>query len=190
MKVYKISADFAHYDSCKIDYAACAHKHQFDENELLIDFDGTPQAKSWWPRIMVRNHDNPLGDYVNKISSDVIILERKAIEKLRDIMGKVEILPLECDFGDYWAINVLAVLECIDREKSMYKTFSKSLRNGRPKIMRFIKYAFLQEVICGHHIFKNADEPKSAIFVDEVFVNTVNEHGITGFKFDLVWESE
>lgn len=122
MKIYKINADFDHYDSCRIDYEACAREHEFGENELLIDFDGTSKAEGWWPRIMVRDFDKPLGDYIDKISGDVIILERRAIEKLRPLMGEVEVLPLECDFGDYWAINVLTVLECIDHEKAEYKT--------------------------------------------------------------------
>ena len=54
--------------------------------------------------------------------------------------------------------------------------------------MRFIKYAFFPDVITGHHMFKIPDKAKSIIYVDEVFVNAVKEHKITGFKFDLVWE--
>ena len=61
MKIYKINADFDHYDSCRIDYEACAREHEFGENELLIDFDGTSKAEGWWPRIMVRDFGGLLG---------------------------------------------------------------------------------------------------------------------------------
>ena len=192
MRIYKVNADFKRYDSCSVDYDACAVEHEFGKNELLIDFDGTSKADGWWPRIMVRNFDSPkkkLGDYINKISSDVVILEKKALEKIRPIMGDVEVLPLACDFGDYWAINVLSVLACIDYEKSEYEVFStNSFVNGHPRVMYFRKYEFQRDAVGDHHMFKIIDEPKSAIFVDEVFVNAVKEHKITGFEFELVWE--
>ena len=35
MKIYKINADFDHYDSCRIDYEACAREHEFGENETF-----------------------------------------------------------------------------------------------------------------------------------------------------------
>lgn len=190
MKIYEINADFDHYDSCHIDYDACAREHEFGECDLLIDFDGSSQAKGWWPRIIVRNFDNPLGTYINKISGDVIIMEQQGIQKLAGLLGPVEILPLECDFGDYWAINVMTVLECIDYTASRFKLLSTELRNGRPRVMRFEKYEFIPEKIEGHHVFKIIDKPKSMIFVDDVFVEAVENFGITGFKFDLVWESK
>lgn len=188
MKIYKINADFERYDSCYIDYEACARNHKFGDDELLIDFDGTTQAANWWPRIIARNHENPLGTYIDKLSGDVIIMERQGISKLEQLLGQVEILPLECDFGDYWAINVMTVLECIDYEASVYKAFSTGSRNGHPRIMRFEKYAFLPSAVAGHHVFKIADMPQAAIFVDEVFVKAVEEQGITGFRFEPVWE--
>ena len=191
MRIYKVDADFKRYDSCSVDYDACAQEHEFGKNELLFRFDGTSKADGWWPRIMVRNFDSPkkkLGDYINKISSDVIILEKNALEKIRHIMGNVEVLPLACDFGDYWAINVLAVLDCIDYDNSEYVTFDNSFINGRLRVMNFKKYVFREDVVRGHHMFKIIDTPRSAIFVDEVFVNAVKEHKITGFEFELVWE--
>ena len=136
-KIYSVSGDFDHYDSCYIDYDACAKGHEFGENELLINFDGTSQSKNWWPRIIRRNYDNPLGTYINKISRDVIIMERQGIRKIENLLGSVEVLPLDCEEGTFFAINVTKVIDCIDYEKSSYKTF----RDGK-RVMRFINYSY------------------------------------------------
>ena len=191
MKIYKVNADFKHYGSCRVDYDACALEHSFGEHELLINFDGTPKADGWWPRIMVSNNDGPIGTYVDKLSADVIIMEQQGIRKLEHLFGPMEVLPLQCNFGDYWAINLLTVLDCVDYEKSKFKCFrSTPVVNGRPHILKFEELVFLPEKIRGHHVFKIIDKPKSMILVDDVFVQAVKDNHITGFKFDFVWEVE
>ena len=192
MRIYKVSGDLDNFDVCGLDKEACRESFNLghlEDWDLHIDFDGSSQEKDWWPRIMKRRNDKPLGDYVSILSGDVMIMERKAINKLRPLMGNVEILPLVCDFGDYLAINVMDVLECIDYEKSEFKLFKDEIWNGRPHIMRFIKYEFIKGKTEGYNIFKIIDAPKSRIFVNETFVEAVEKNGITGFKFELVWES-
>lgn len=187
MVIYSVSADFDNFDSCLIDYEACAKVHPGKHYEFLIQLDGTPQKDTWWPRKMVRDNDLPLGDYISKLSSDVMIMQRKAIKQLASIMGNIEILPLDCDFGDYWAINILDVLDCIDYEKSEFVRFPATT-GPNPRIMKFLQFAFLPEKIQGHHVFKIVDQPKSHIFVDDVFVEEVRKNSITGFEFIPVWE--
>ena len=188
MVIYEVNADHDKFDACQIDYDAKRNGLPFDEIPFRLD--GTSRLASWSPFKISRYDELPLGDYISKLSGDVMIMEKKAIDKLRPIMGNIEILPLLCDFGDYWAINVITVLECINYEKSQFKTFPTGSRNGRPRIMQFEKYEFIPDEVNGYHIFKIADKPKSSIFVDDVFVKAVDENGITGFKFDLVWEKK
>lgn len=189
MKIYKVSADHDKYDACEIDFAACAENHpDIGGYDMMFNLDGTAVASKWWPRRMRRYNDAPLADYISKLSGDVIIMRREAIEKLRPILGNYELLPLDCDFGDYWAINVLDVLDCIDYERAEFKRFSKKNENELPRIMMFTKYAFCPEKVRNHHVFKIVDCPKAAIFVDEVFLNEVSRHNISGFKCKLVWE--
>ncbi len=190
MKIYKLSADFDNYDACGIDYAACSKKYGIKEDyDMNIALDGSSVADSWWPRIMKRYNDAPLADYISKLSSDVIIMRRESIEKIEHLFCNYEILPLICDFGDYWAINIMDVLDCVDYEHSEFKRFPQSTTKGTPRIMRFIKFAFIPDKLCGFHVFKIPDLPKAHIFVDEVFVNEVSKCNITGFDFKLVWEN-
>ena len=194
MKVYKIRGDFDCYDACGIDRAASRKVNMLPASmpdwELSFDLGGMEQGESWWPRVMERYSEKPLGDYISCLVGDVIILERQAIEKLKPVMGKVEVLPLICDFGDYWGVNPLTVLDCIDYDAAKFKLFEPPKPNERPRIMRFIEYAFRPDVVQGYHMFRTVDQRKSCVFVDEVFVNAVEKNRITGFKFDLVWSKE
>ena len=189
MQIYSVSTDFDKFDSCLVDYDASAKIRPTDgpEWDMMIDFGGMRQGDKWWPRVMELDHRKKtrLGDYVSKLDGDVMILEKKAIEKLYPIMGEVEILPLICDFGDYWAVNILNVLDCIDYDKSEFVW----LNEEEHRIMYFKKYVFRSEQIEGHHLFKIIDLPKSAIFVDDIFVDLVKKCKITGFSFKPVWDA-
>ena len=189
MKVFRVEAAHDLYDACQIDYDACKKLYpHLDSYSMNLNLDGERKSSDWWRRKIVRFGELPLGDYISHLVGDAIILTYDAIQKLQTVLGENEILPLECDFGDYWAVNVLNVLDCIDYDKADYKLFPNQREGERPRIMRFRKYAFLPERLSDCHIFKIIDEPKSSIFVDEVFVNEVSKQYITGFSFNLVWE--
>lgn len=82
-------------------------------------------------------------------------------------------------------INVINVLDAIDYEKADYKTF----RDGK-RIMAFRKYAFLSSVVLNMPIFKIVDEKTRYAFVSSEFKKLVEDNGLIGFKFELVWDSE
>lgn len=187
MKIYEINFSDK-YDVCGIDFEACRLISKASDYDMMFHLGGR-KKKNWWPRIMERFNDKPkLGDYISKLDCDVIILEKKAIDKLRPIMGNIEVLPLKCPFGDYWAINVLDMLQCIDYQKSEFELLSNKVRHGRPDIMYFRKYQFIKDKIQGYNLFKIIDGPKGPIFVNDIFVDEVKKHGITGFQFDLKWQ--
>lgn len=100
------------------------------------------------------------------------------------------ILPLFSAVGKLWVglagtINIITVLNCIDYEHAKYKMFSDQKR-----IMRFETYSFFEDKINQTHIFKIIDEPVRKPFVSDTFKNAVEEAGLTGFRFELVWDSK
>lgn len=156
---------------------------------MHFSLDGSRKSDSWWPRVLMRYNDNPLGDCIY-LDSSVLIISEEVVGKLLEIFGEVEILPIFCNFGEYKAINVLDVLDCVDYCRSRYKRFPKKNEEDLPRIMMFESFSFKSEKIKGHHIFKILDLPKSAIFVDDFFVSEVQRHNITGLKFSAVWNSD
>ncbi len=56
--------------------------------------------------------------------------------------------------------------------------------------MRFIKYVFDEKTIEEMNLFKIKDESLKRPFVSETFRKRVIDSNLTGFKFELVWDSE
>ena len=54
----------------------------------------------------------------------------------------------------------------------------------------FDKYSFIERKVSGINIFKIIDQPWSYIFLSDKFKETVEKSELTGFKFELVWDSE
>ena len=52
------------------------------------------------------------------------------------------------------------------------------------------KYAFFEDKIKGHNIFRIIEQKASRIFVTDKFVQTVKQNKLKGFRFSLVWDSE
>ena len=189
MKIYEIEADYDHYDTCTIDLKALKIDEVQATPELFFHLKGSRVADTWWPRPMERRHKwrHKLGDFICSLNPSAMILEYQAIEKLRSVLGDIEILPLLCPFGDYRCVNVLGAIDCLDYEKSEYSAFDTPNSDGTPRIMMFKKYAFIPERLSGHHIFRLVNT-RVELYADDVFVEEVTKHGITGFKFKLLWE--
>ena len=165
---------------------------QFDnlipEREFTVDeiksFDGRSHLNKWNP-IKVKRMEPEKGlDLSDAPGFNIPVFSRKAMECLYPLISNnVEILPLDFDEGDYFVINVTTVLDAIDYEKSVYKTF----RDGK-RIMAFKKYAFIPEVVKNTSIFKISDEKTRYAFVSDEFKQIVEKNNLTGFKFVLVWD--
>ena len=197
MKIYELRVDYDNnFASCIEDHDACRRipgKEELIDYDLDIWFDGTPQFQSWWARKMIlcENDDgsvDPVGDFALKLGVAVMLLENQAINKLKNFLENVEILPVDCNFGDYSAINILTVLDCLDYEHSEFGTIDIPKPDGRPYIVYITKYAFRKEVIEGHKLFKIYDNPRASMYASQEFVDEVNRLNLTGVSFDLIWE--
>lgn len=52
------------------------------------------------------------------------------------------------------------------------------------------KYCFQLEKVKDLKLFKLIDEPARKPFVTDEFARKIEEHNLTGFKLELVWDSE
>jgi hypothetical protein len=78
MKIYEVNAEFDNFDTCGIDYEACKKLRDIPDYDMMFHFDGSSQTKKWWPRVMERHNEKPkLGDYISKLSGEVMIIEKK-----------------------------------------------------------------------------------------------------------------
>ena len=179
-KIWGIDAVAERYDSLRPE-----NGYTYEE---MMSFDGRSHKNDWTCRKVEPNINpkkNPkFGDRSECMG--VLVFSQKAIEKLYDLIkDDVEILPLECDYGEFSLINVTTVLDAIDHENSKYEYIE-----GTNKIMYFEKYAFLEDVVKGHDIFKITDRRTSHVFVSDRFAQTVEQSKLKGFRFELAWDSE
>lgn len=153
--------------------------------EELQSFDGRSKKDQWIPRTFVKLEPEkklPLSNAPGFLAH-IPIFDKKSVDLLNGYLkDAVEILPIQSKDGEFYIINVINVLDCIDYEKSMYRTFPNSDR-----IMAFQSYAFKEEMLQGVNIFKIKDEPRRSAFITDDFRNCVLENKLVGFKFQLVW---
>lgn len=153
--------------------------------DYIKSFDGTRKSIDWKPPQIKRIYDREFSNTPG-IVSHIPIFDKKAISILNDLLkDNTEILPTICEDGNFYLINVIKVLDCIDYDKSKFKTF----RDGK-RIMKFTNYVFKKDKIEGVDIFKIKDEPLKRPFVTDRFRQRVIDNSLTGFKFELVWDSE
>ena len=179
MKIWQLQFEVDEYDNL-------SPINEFTAEELQ-SFDGRCKKNDWKPLTVKRMEPEKnltLGDAPGFI---IPVFSKKALEVLRPLISKsIEELELVFDEGEFWGINVVAVLDVIDYQSSKFRTFSDGKR-----IMAFEKYAFrMCADLTKHNIFKIVDEKKRRAFVTEEFKRAVEENQLTGFKFKLVWDSD
>jgi len=143
-------------------------------------FVGESMAEHWQPPpVVVSGKTLRLRDFVSWMLQAPVLSTRARIS-LEDLIGcYVEFLPLvELRGMSYFAINIVKLLDCLDRAKSDI-IFSPS-RPGQ--ILGVNSYQFLSERLEAVPIFKIPDDP-SAVFVTRPFIDAVIQCRLTGAKF-------
>ncbi|MDD6400558.1 MAG: hypothetical protein PUG10_02970 [Lachnospiraceae bacterium] len=154
--------------------------------EEIQSFDGRSHLSNWKP-IKVKRMEPKKGLALSDAPGFIIpVFSKRAVNCIGPLISKnVEILPLDFNEREYFCINVITVLNAIDYEKSLYKTY----RDGK-RIMAFKKYVFIPNIIENVSIFKISDEKTRYAFVSDEFKQTVEKNKLLGFKFKLIWDSE
>ena len=115
-----------------------------------------------------------------------LVFNAHAVSVLSPLMGSaVELLPLRCEEGEFWVLNVLRVLDCLDRERSVFTYW----QNGKIKGVR--EYVFQTGCLEGRTIFRMPEDNYAIIYVSQVFKDLVDEHDLRGLNFRLApWETQ
>lgn len=176
MKVWILDCDVNNYNSLKF-------KNGFDL-DLIHSFQGESKKDTWRSPKFERMNNRPFSNSPG-LSSHIPVMDEEAVNVLnRMIEENAELLPLDCPCGTFFAVNVVRVLDCLDLNKSEFKSFS----DGR--IMRMIKYSFFEEKINEINLFKVKGLELKRPFVSDRFKKAVEDNHLKGFVFTLAWDSE
>jgi hypothetical protein len=176
-----------------IDFTTFVFKLQEDElffKNLVEDkFDNSlPIAAIWRPLYLIRDEPKKMPDFFDISNTGVIAVSEQALSKLESqINSGIEFLPLETDAGKFFAINVLKVIDCLDKERSKFTATQAGI---------IINYSFLEfdsEKINGNMIFKIPELPYT-VLVTQDLQDICDEEYLQGLSFDsesnLLWYPE
>lgn len=172
MTIYRIVPDSDTYHSLSI--------IDSEHVEIFRQFTGKSLAHSWFPVQVRIFRAKKSGDFPSLLSHVPIFSER-ALQILRPLISNsLEALPLKCDFGKFYAANILDVVDCLDDSLANIERFS----SGR--IMAIERYAFKEDCIEGKHIFKIPETALQDVLVSDNFKSLVEENGLLGLEFKQV----
>jgi len=177
MKIWQLEADANHVSNFSV-----VNEQDFDV--LIEHFDGRPMVSEWTPiRLKIREKIEE-GD-MQPLFGGIPVFSRRAVIILKEFLdGNVELLKLDYDESEYFAVNVLRIIDCIDYQKAVVEKFDDG------SIMRFEKYAFRIEEVQDKHIFKNVTEKKGFALVSDAFRDRVIQNNLKGFLFTELWDAD
>jgi len=164
-----------------------------NENDVMkLSFDGTSRIKQWEPiEIISPFKSRKIVDFMYYTPA-AIIASDKAVGSLQSLIGPyVEVLPLQCAWGEYYILNVLSLLDCVNYTESEYIPFGdRKTAAGAPVVLKITKHVFYEDRIGTVPIFKDINRPQIPLYVNETFVENVNRFKLKGLKFEQIWEGK
>ena len=146
---------------------------------IFYSLSGEPLHQNWKaPEVFVLHEEGKIvGDFF-WLTGGVLSLRGTALQKLTSVLNhNVQILPLKFSKFELYVINVLAIFDCLDYERSTIERFPSS---GR--IMYVERYVFKENCLVDASIFR-LPELKSRLFATETFKDAVDKFGLTGLTF-------
>lgn len=151
-------------------------------------YDGIARIDSWVPFELYDIPEvkgSPDCDVAYFYGGLQIVVNAKTKDLLQDYLGQdAEFLPVSYHRGQYWLLNALCVLNCLDYDHAKCSFFS----DGRP--IRVSEYAFVPESLKGHDIFRIEALPQAGPFVTDAFKRLIEENDVKGFSFKHVWKMD
>lgn len=120
-------------------------------------------------------------------SAVTVVCDLEAKQIISDLLeNHVEFLPLASPTvtnTEYFAINVLQILDCLDYEGCEFTRFKST---GGIRSVR--KFEFKRDRIGGIPIFKLPILRSISTYVNDEFKQLVEDNNLTGLEFRKVWE--
>lgn len=197
MKIYSLSASVDYFGLLQLTKSP-------DPSAPLLRFKGGKSVCSTWLPVEVeiqwygyydkkkKNRLAPADFPSHSLGS--LIMSRNAADLLRDYFAPYgELLPLKCNDGEFWVLNVLKEVDVLDAERSSplfaeYEDDPPCLPIGE-RIGIVTPYAFFTDKLSDVDLFRVPELPMS-FFMTENFIKKVESLGLTGLKVRREFDSE
>jgi hypothetical protein len=165
--------------------------HQRNEERLRVP---VSLAADWRPLKVSVDHScegcKP-SDY--PLCWQIPVFSRRAVDVLEDLLVRDgELLPLDCDEGEYFAYNITRIIDVLDKDRSQIQwdiTVDRSgprIRAKKVTIDRIWHFEIHQDRMGDAAIFR-LPQCFSDVYVTDVFHDRAQEAGLQGMVFEKVW---
>ncbi len=148
-----------------------------------------PMLKDRWNRPKVVDLlPSQVNDYPT-VGLLVPAFSARAVDALREfLIPNGEVLPLDCDTGEFVAFNVTSVMDVLNRDMSIVEWPAEvRLKKAEPiRAVQIKHYEFVQEKVELLSIFR-IPESITDYFVTERFAERVWSCGLRGFNFRKIY---
>jgi len=150
--------------------------------KMLNDYDGKRLSETWKP-IELKIYKTNLTGNVFRLTSHLPIFDEKAVAVTKPIIGDyveyLTILHHEPELGKMYIVNVTAVLDCLDLNRSKIDYFDDG------SILSVLDFVFDDRQIGATPIFRIKGLELKYLFVSEAFKNVFGSLGLTGLVFKI-----
>ena len=151
-------------------------------------FPGGPIGDDWKPfAVEFRLRRDEHFDLQWLLGASALLFRAAVCDQLAEVLRpeEIELLPFPTPYGEFMLGNVINVVDCLDREKTVFRPNAKAIEY----------HVFRPEAVRG--AFFKVPESRAGIFVPEYTADPATEfraavqcYGLKGIRFDLLWESE
>jgi hypothetical protein len=186
MKVFEVSTDGDDYQMLEPE-----DKQPIVDGVRLYMFDGTPKAEDWMPlSLYIPNPTRPRPNFFHSFLGAFVVSPATMTPEIAEFLEMAgELLPLPFEGQEFEIANILEVVNCINANESIWKTYP----SGK-KLVR--KPAFYPDRF-GESSISKIPEMRYRIFCyegiksrEDEFKTYVEDNHLTGLKFREVWSDE
>lgn len=127
-------------------------------------------------KFIVKTKKGKYPDFMGSSSIPFISNKLKKIIEDHSDLKNFNFLPTKIEKENYWLLNVIGFLDCFDKEKSTFSTYS----NGEPDEIQNI--VFNEKNIPSVSIFKIKESPIN-IFITDGFKKIIDNHNVSGIDY-------
>ncbi len=173
--IWELRADVNHYQNLGL-----LHLEK-DWQIPTYSFNGTPLKSQWNPLDVYIEDPQLLPSDFPSITGIPLIVTGKSYSTIFPLIGEhVEFLPLNStDFylKDLFAVNVLTVIDCLDRDQSKIVYFSDG------NVADVEQFVFKLDCLGNAPIFKIPEHRVNRTFVSDAFKRLIEKNNLVGLMF-------
>ncbi|MBL0393037.1 hypothetical protein JJ685_18000 [Ramlibacter monticola] len=153
-------------------------------------FEGTRRGSSYPIPVGVRNREGDqarsevLPDFTQLGLRPIPTFSQRAVDSLGAVLREHgELAPIQMsELVQYFGFNPTTIVDVLDEKKSQIKRFTDG------EVMRVERHVLLDSVTSLPPIFKIPQTRRNTTYVNEMFVGLVQEKGLTGFRFEVLFQ--